>query len=221
MGIRFYCPNGHKLNVKEFQAGRRGICLLRGKNNDPDAKHPAGLEAGGPRRRCRPGQRCPSIRTRWTIPRPISCRASLPAGRSRKQQDARPEHRRGNSLRQRPGSRSANPSGRRASRPRYGRPAAPSPPAPLPDATPSDCRRTCADRACQPWARSHRADRSRNADRSRDANRRGPVAPSRPPCPPLPSRPLRRRPTRSPNRRNRSGMYGPHPAGSSVRPPAN
>ncbi len=26
MGIRFYCPNGHKLNVKEFQAGQRGIC---------------------------------------------------------------------------------------------------------------------------------------------------------------------------------------------------
>jgi hypothetical protein len=26
MGIRFYCPNGHKLNVKEFQAGRKGIC---------------------------------------------------------------------------------------------------------------------------------------------------------------------------------------------------
>lgn len=26
MGIRFYCPNGHKLNVKEFQAGKRGIC---------------------------------------------------------------------------------------------------------------------------------------------------------------------------------------------------
>lgn len=26
MGIRFYCPNGHKLNVKTFQAGRRGIC---------------------------------------------------------------------------------------------------------------------------------------------------------------------------------------------------
>ncbi len=26
MGIRFYCPNGHKLNVKSFQAGRRGIC---------------------------------------------------------------------------------------------------------------------------------------------------------------------------------------------------
>lgn len=26
MGIRFLCPNGHKLNVKSFLAGRRGIC---------------------------------------------------------------------------------------------------------------------------------------------------------------------------------------------------
>ena len=26
MGIRFFCPNGHKLNVKSFQAGMRGIC---------------------------------------------------------------------------------------------------------------------------------------------------------------------------------------------------
>ena len=26
MGIRFYCPNGHKLNVKDFQAGHTGIC---------------------------------------------------------------------------------------------------------------------------------------------------------------------------------------------------
>jgi len=26
MGIRFYCPNGHKLHVKAFQAGLRGIC---------------------------------------------------------------------------------------------------------------------------------------------------------------------------------------------------
>lgn len=30
MGIRFYCPNGHKLNVKAFQAGRRGICPFCG-----------------------------------------------------------------------------------------------------------------------------------------------------------------------------------------------
>lgn len=26
MGIRFLCPNGHKLNVKSFQAGKRGVC---------------------------------------------------------------------------------------------------------------------------------------------------------------------------------------------------
>ena len=30
MGIRFYCPNGHKLNVKDFQAGRKGICPVCG-----------------------------------------------------------------------------------------------------------------------------------------------------------------------------------------------
>lgn len=26
MGIRFYCPNGHRLHVKEFLAGKKGIC---------------------------------------------------------------------------------------------------------------------------------------------------------------------------------------------------
>jgi len=26
VGIRFYCPSGHKLNVKSFQAGKTGIC---------------------------------------------------------------------------------------------------------------------------------------------------------------------------------------------------
>ncbi|MCS7237165.1 MAG: GYF domain-containing protein [Thermoguttaceae bacterium] len=26
MGIRFFCPNGHKLHVKSFLAGKRGIC---------------------------------------------------------------------------------------------------------------------------------------------------------------------------------------------------
>ncbi len=30
MGIRFNCPNGHKLNVKSFQAGRKGICPFCG-----------------------------------------------------------------------------------------------------------------------------------------------------------------------------------------------
>ncbi|MBM4002960.1 MAG: DUF4339 domain-containing protein [Planctomycetes bacterium] len=26
MGIRFYCPQGHKLHVKTFQAGKKGVC---------------------------------------------------------------------------------------------------------------------------------------------------------------------------------------------------
>ncbi|MDO4549882.1 MAG: DUF4339 domain-containing protein [Planctomycetia bacterium] len=34
MGIRFYCPNGHKLNVKSFLAGQRGICPKCGAKMD-------------------------------------------------------------------------------------------------------------------------------------------------------------------------------------------
>ncbi len=30
MGIRFFCPNGHRLNVKDFQAGQTGICPFCG-----------------------------------------------------------------------------------------------------------------------------------------------------------------------------------------------
>jgi hypothetical protein len=30
MGIRFHCPKGHKLNVKDFQAGRKAICPFCG-----------------------------------------------------------------------------------------------------------------------------------------------------------------------------------------------
>jgi hypothetical protein len=30
MGIRFYCPNGHKVNVKDFQAGQKGLCPVCG-----------------------------------------------------------------------------------------------------------------------------------------------------------------------------------------------
>src|SRR4029079_6209886 len=26
MGIKFYCPNGHKMHVKNFLAGKRGLC---------------------------------------------------------------------------------------------------------------------------------------------------------------------------------------------------
>ena len=42
MGIRFLCPNGHKLNVKSFQAGKRGICPHCGARfTIPKRKHPA------------------------------------------------------------------------------------------------------------------------------------------------------------------------------------
>ncbi len=54
MGIRFYCPNGHKLNVKEFQAGRRGICPFCGartqiptQSTRPSSKS-AGVPGGAP-----------------------------------------------------------------------------------------------------------------------------------------------------------------------------
>ena len=58
MGIRFYCPNGHKLNVKEFQAGQKGICpfcgvkiLIPNESTRPKSKfsrrkHAASTESG-------------------------------------------------------------------------------------------------------------------------------------------------------------------------------
>jgi hypothetical protein len=60
MGIRFYCPNGHKLNVKEFQAGRKGICPFCGaklqiptestrpSSRDEQQQTPASGQAAGP-----------------------------------------------------------------------------------------------------------------------------------------------------------------------------
>lgn len=42
MGIRFYCPNGHKMNVKDFQAGKTGICPVC------DVKMPIPLESTRP-----------------------------------------------------------------------------------------------------------------------------------------------------------------------------
>lgn len=34
MGIRFFCPNGHKVHVKAFQAGQRGLCPQCGVSMD-------------------------------------------------------------------------------------------------------------------------------------------------------------------------------------------
>lgn len=55
MGIRFNCPNGHKLNVKEFLAGKRGVCPECGakfvipsadRSNGPMLEMPAGAASG-------------------------------------------------------------------------------------------------------------------------------------------------------------------------------
>ncbi len=48
MGIRFFCPNGHKLNVKEFQAGRLGICPFCGARTQipTQSTRPASKPAG-------------------------------------------------------------------------------------------------------------------------------------------------------------------------------
>ena len=49
MGIRFFCPNGHKLNVKEFQAGRLGICPFCGVRTQipMQSTRPGSKSAGG------------------------------------------------------------------------------------------------------------------------------------------------------------------------------
>src|SRR5262245_55287368 len=41
MGIKFHCPNGHKLNVKSFLAGKKGVCPKCGtKLRIPTASEP-------------------------------------------------------------------------------------------------------------------------------------------------------------------------------------
>jgi len=46
MGIKFHCPNGHKLNVKSFLAGKKGVCPKCGtKVRIPEASE-AGLDDG-------------------------------------------------------------------------------------------------------------------------------------------------------------------------------
>jgi hypothetical protein len=45
MGIRFSCPNGHKLNVKTFLAGKRGVCPQCGARFIiPEAQEPEPLQ---------------------------------------------------------------------------------------------------------------------------------------------------------------------------------
>jgi hypothetical protein len=56
MGIRFNCPNGHKLNVKEHLAGRTGICPSCGaktqiprRSTRPSSKHEQEGDLAAPR----------------------------------------------------------------------------------------------------------------------------------------------------------------------------
>ena len=47
MGIRFYRPNGHRLNVKDFLAGQTGTCPQCGaKIADSPGEHPPQLVVG-------------------------------------------------------------------------------------------------------------------------------------------------------------------------------
>jgi hypothetical protein len=53
MGIRFSCPNGHKLNVKAFLAGKRGVCpqcgarfLIPMQTESPAAENPQSVAVG-------------------------------------------------------------------------------------------------------------------------------------------------------------------------------
>jgi len=68
MGIRFYCPNGHKLNVKEFQAGRKGICPFCGSKTQiplqstrPSSKEERTLQKAGPGAMPPAGQATPQM----------------------------------------------------------------------------------------------------------------------------------------------------------------
>jgi uncharacterized protein DUF4339 len=44
MGIKFHCPNGHKLNVKSFLAGKKGVCPKCGTRVRIPANSEPGLE---------------------------------------------------------------------------------------------------------------------------------------------------------------------------------
>ena len=211
MGIRFFCPNGHKLNVKEFQAGRRGICPFCGAEDpDPHAKHPACLEIGRPPgRRARddanPGTRRsgigPGLRFLARYP---SGRTAQPSRRSRQRQDARPEHTRRKSVGQRSGRGSADPFGRRsaccgnAGAGRYGRRRGQSPGCPGPTAVAHGRPVLCNQLRPRPRRAGRASGGISRSDGDGGSNCARRCACHRTAAGPLPRRPpLRNRPTRS------------------------
>src|SRR5947207_1658814 len=71
MGIKFRCPNGHKLNVKSFLAGKRGICPHCGVGVDiPEAN-------GAPARKHKTASAGSPV---LPAPRPVPAPAGLPLG---------------------------------------------------------------------------------------------------------------------------------------------
>ena len=84
MGIRFFCPNGHKLNVKSFQAGRKGFCPYcgvkveipfqstsapsKGAGATPSAESPKGASAPLPA--LEPFDPMPLLNTPSPLPKP-------------------------------------------------------------------------------------------------------------------------------------------------------
>ncbi len=72
MGIRFLCPNGHKLNVKAFLAGKKAVCPKCGEK----VLVPEQSELGTAGKRTSPQARYPQA----AIPQPIAVTASAPGG---------------------------------------------------------------------------------------------------------------------------------------------
>lgn len=118
MGIRFYCPNGHKLHVKAFQAGMRGICPHCGVSVDipHESTRPSTKELNA-QQKARPsaGTKKVSVqqRTRPSAVTPDGASQPATSGASASKS----------------GTKSGKRSGSRAS----SRPASPEPPPPLED----------------------------------------------------------------------------------------
>lgn len=83
MGIRFYCPNGHKVNVKDHQAGQKGLCPTCGvkmqipwQSNRPSSKEESRLQGGGVEAPPRPRESTSPATTPTATPAPTAFSAA-------------------------------------------------------------------------------------------------------------------------------------------------
>ena len=87
MGIKFLCPNGHKLNVKAYLAGKKGVCPKCGvrvripqqpaeanDDNDPSDEDPLASPAVAPR----PAVAVPAFTAPIAVVSPPSIRPAIP-----------------------------------------------------------------------------------------------------------------------------------------------